>query len=278
MEPLVSVVIPTFRRHEGVVAAVRSALAEEDIPLEVIVLDDSPENSAAPYIDAIDDLRVQYVPCTAPTNGRPAVVRNRGLRLARGTYVHFLDDDDALEPGALALLVDALEHAPAIGVAIGLVRPVGDDPVALEHERAYFADAARRLRATHGRFTFVARLLFSLAPVVCSACIIRRELALAIGGFAEDIRRVQDGEFYMRAVRERGFVLVDQPVIRYTTSATSLIHAPNVGPLLLDSYRTMYRHYRERRGTTEFVALRLLMLWRSFRERRDVIPLPAARS
>jgi hypothetical protein len=188
-------------------------------------------------------------------------VRNRGLGLATGTYVHFLDDDDQLVPGALALLTDALEAAPAIGVAIGIVVPVGGTESSLAHERAYFADATRRLRATHDRFSFAARLLFDAAPIVCSACMIRRSLANAIGGFSEDMRRVQDGEFYLRAVRENGFVFVDQPVVRYQTGAPSLIRSDNAGPLLLESYGAMYRRYRKRHGTAEFVGLRMLAAW-----------------
>lgn len=265
---MVSVVIPTFRREQGVVAAVRSVLAQGDVVHEVIVVDDSAENSAASHVAAIGDPRVRYVPCETPTGGRPAVVRNRGLRLATGTYLYFLDDDDEMEPGALDVLTAALERVAGVGVAIGVVQPVGTDDRALAHERAFFAHARARLLRTPHRFSFVARSLFSQALLVCSACMVRRPVAVAIGGFAEDVRRAQDGDFYLRAVRESGFVFVDRPVVRYQTGAPSLIRSADAGDLLRQSYQTIYRHYRRRRGVVEFIGLRLLAGWHELTDRR----------
>jgi hypothetical protein len=73
----------------------------------------------------------------------------------------------------------------------------------------------------------------------------------------------------MRAVRESGFVFVDAPVIRYQTGEPSLIRSANLGPLLIDSYRTMHQHYRERRGTAEFILLRLVAAWQQVHEPHD---------
>src|SRR5271170_3403582 len=92
----VSVIIPTFHREKLVVDAVESALRQEGVTLEVIVLDDSPSGSASKAIEAIDDVRVRYVKREVPSGGRPALVRNEGSRLARGRFLHFLDDDDVL--------------------------------------------------------------------------------------------------------------------------------------------------------------------------------------
>src|SRR5262245_34950248 len=49
---------------------------------------------------------------TAPTADWGASQRNLGLDLARGTYLLFMDDDDAYLPGALAVMRRAVEAAP----------------------------------------------------------------------------------------------------------------------------------------------------------------------
>jgi glycosyltransferase involved in cell wall biosynthesis len=54
----VSVITPTFRRVPLVVEAVRSALAQEGVSVEAIVLDDSPEGSACNAITSMGDDRV----------------------------------------------------------------------------------------------------------------------------------------------------------------------------------------------------------------------------
>lgn len=252
----VSVVIPTFHREQQVVAAVRSALAQRDVDVEVIVVDDSAERSARGAVEGIADERVRYIGCDHTNNG-PARPRNWGLAVARGDFVHFLDDDDELASGALAALVHALDLAPRAGVAIGLVTPVTDDAAALRHERAYFAAAARWLLALRGRFALVSALLFRPAMLVNSACLLRRRAALAVGGYAEDVRLCEDAEFVARVVRETGYVVVPTPVVRYAVGATSLIHSATAASVA-ESYRKIRERYRERYGALELLMLRLV--------------------
>ncbi|AHG87669.1 glycosyl transferase family 2 [Gemmatirosa kalamazoonensis] len=259
-EPLVSVVIPTFRREVMVVEAVRSALAQTGVRVEVIVLDDSAEGSAASAIAAVGDPRVRYVHRAVPSGGNPALVRNEGLSLATGEYVHFLDDDDVLCEGALAATVAALVRKPSAGVAVGMVVPFGDDPVALEHERAYFAAAARRLKHARTRFTLTATMLFDVTPLVNSECTVRRSCAQAVGGYSPDVARCEDVDFYLRAIRHCGFVLVDRPVVRYRTGTPSLMHSQSDEKLLVESYDRIHRHYRRQYGVAEVTIMRLFVL------------------
>src|SRR5689334_11963277 len=59
-DPLVSVVVATFHREQMVVEAVRSALAQPGVLVEVLVMDDSADGSARAPIGAIGDPRVHY--------------------------------------------------------------------------------------------------------------------------------------------------------------------------------------------------------------------------
>ena len=256
--PFVSVVIPTFRREVYVVEAVRSALAQAGVEVEVIVLDDSAEGSARAGIEAIGDPRVRYVHREVPSGGNPALVRNEGLTMSRGSFLHFLDDDDILEPGALAATVGALDRTPKAGVAVGTVLPFGDDPDALHKEQAYFRAGARRLRAMKTRFALVATMLFETTPLVNSECTIRRACALGVGGYSTSVDRCEDVDFYLRAIRRYGFVFVDQPVVRYRTGTPSLMHTQSDGPLVARSYVEIYRQYRRQYGSIELTAMRVI--------------------
>lgn len=260
LDPLVSVVIPTFHREEMVVGAVRSALSQAGVSVEVIVLDDSAEGSAEPAITALGEPRVRYVRRREPSGGNPAIVRNEGLAMARGQYVHFLDDDDLLEDGALAATVGALERTPSAGVAMGIVVPFGDDPAALRHEQAYFAAAARKLRLAHSRFSLVARMLFSDTPLVNSDCTVRRTCALAVGGYSVGVALCEDVDFYLRAIRRCGFIFVDWPVVRYRTGTPSLMHSFHDVTLLRKSYQRIFDRYRQEHGTAEFTFMRAFVL------------------
>jgi GT2 family glycosyltransferase len=257
----VSVITPTFRREREVVDSVRSALAQAQhgVSMEVIVLDDSPEGSAREGVEGIGDPRVRYLKREVPSKGRPAIVRNEGVKLARGRYVHFLDDDDRLADGASKALVAALDARPDAGVAVGWVVPFGDDPVALEEKRSYFARAAKIGASTPSSLRTVATIMFKGTIMVNSACMIRRELVEPLGGFDPSIPVYEDVEFYMRAIRRYGHVYVDRPVLEYRTGAPSLMHnLKGDNAKVEEAYAIMGRKYREEHGVLEFRALQLL--------------------
>jgi glycosyltransferase involved in cell wall biosynthesis len=255
----VSVVIPTHRRERFVVEAVESALHQPGVRVEVLVLDDSPDGSSAPAIAAIADARVRYLRRSAPSGGKPSLVRNEGMRLARGRFLVFLDDDDRLAEGALAALVSALERHGSAGVAFGVIAPFSESGAGLPHEIAYFQRAAARLRASRTRFDLVARLLFKDAPIANSGCMVRAEDARAVGGYDPRIEHCEDADFYARAARSFGFVFVDRTVVHKRTGIPS-----RLGDLggkrraLAASYRVMHESYKASRGRLEFYALELL--------------------
>lgn len=95
--PLLSVIIPTHNRPQYLPRAVKSALqATPDDNVEVIVVpnggDETWQESLA---DLLHDSRIIVSPVE---KGHANVARNHGLRLAKGKYVRFLDDDDFFHP------------------------------------------------------------------------------------------------------------------------------------------------------------------------------------
>jgi glycosyltransferase involved in cell wall biosynthesis len=259
--PDVSIVIPTFRRLEPLREALQSALSQSLVTVEAVVVDDSPEGSAEGVVAALGDARVRYLKMERPTGGKPARVRNAGWPLTRGRFVHFLDDDDRVAEGAYAAMVAALEVHPHAGVAFGGVSPFGDNPEALAHESAYFANAFKRARlasGTRSRRLIVANMLFKATVLVCSACMIRRQCLLELGGFDPEIKVVEDVEFYIRAIRRFGSTFLARPVIHYRTGTPSLMHSPLGESLVGESYDRIFKSYRGTYGSAELFALKLL--------------------
>lgn len=93
-----STIIPTINRPT-LSRAVKSVLEQDfaGADFEVIVVNDA--GTPLPYEDWQDSKRVRVI----NTNRRErSVARNTGSAIANGEYLHFLDDDDALLPGALS--------------------------------------------------------------------------------------------------------------------------------------------------------------------------------
>ncbi|WP_300971344.1 glycosyltransferase family A protein [Thiocapsa sp.] len=107
-------IIPNFNVARWVGRAIRSALAQTGVPVEVIVIDDGSTDDSLAVIREFGEAILWE---SGPNRGACAA-RNRGLALSRGAYLQFLDADDELLPGKLAHQVALLASG---GEAAGFV-------------------------------------------------------------------------------------------------------------------------------------------------------------
>lgn len=100
--PKVTVIIPTYKRSVDFLSrAVKSVMDQTYSNIEIIVIDDSPSDyegrdQIKKYMRCINDDRVRYF--QNETNMGGSLARNRGIGLASGKYISFLDDDDEYMP------------------------------------------------------------------------------------------------------------------------------------------------------------------------------------
>ena len=115
--PLVSVVIPAYNACDYIEAAVRSAQAQTMRDIEIIVIDDASTDATPDIVRdlAADDARILVT--RMEVNSGPGASRNRGLRLARGTWIALLDADDRFHPQRLETLLDLAQREAADIVA-----------------------------------------------------------------------------------------------------------------------------------------------------------------
>ncbi|MET4391702.1 GT2 family glycosyltransferase [Bradyrhizobium sp. F1.4.3] len=265
MDPDFSVIIPTFGRPRELVEAIASALGQREVSVEVLVVDDSSEGSAEVVVRGFQDPRVIYLKNPTPTGGFPSIVRNIGWPLARGRFIHFLDDDDIVVEGHYAAAIAVFAADPSIGLVFGRIEPFAQRPSEqLELERQYFGEAARKAalsRRFGSRLAFVGRMLFGNALLVCSSSVIRRKCVETIGGFDPSIRLMEDADFHVRAMRACGARFLERTAIRYRIGSPSLMHSPNPTAEQRKSEllgrRQMQASYRRRYGSMEFYALAL---------------------
>lgn len=128
--PTVSVVIPCYKYGHFLPDAVASALDQDGVDVQVIVVDDcSPDGSADVARGLAErDPRVEVL--VHETNKGHIATYNDGLALARGDYVVLVSADDLLVTDALTRAVALMEHHPEIGMVYGAVRPfAGAAPV-----------------------------------------------------------------------------------------------------------------------------------------------------
>jgi hypothetical protein len=127
VKPLVSVIIPTHNRADTLPRALDSAYGQEGrgdhFDLEIIVVDDASSDATPSVIRAYPGIR--YI--RLPQRRGVSAATNAALRVSRGCYITFLDDDDVWLQHKLRVQVPLLTAHPDIGVVYSqsLVRSEG---------------------------------------------------------------------------------------------------------------------------------------------------------
>ncbi len=133
----IACIIPTYKRPEGLIAAINSILAQERQDFVIIVVDDGaglPPLPSDPRLFAVSLSRNSAV---------LGLVRNVGVRLSNSEFVAFLDDDNVWTDQHLAVAVPALEKdAGLIYTAVRRRKPDGSelDVLSKEFDRRRFSD------------------------------------------------------------------------------------------------------------------------------------------
>lgn len=212
---LVSVVMPCYNAAAYVRDTAASLLAA-GIPedrMEIIALDDGSTD------DTLSVLRelAQAHPCLrveSSENHGAGYQRNRGIEMARGTYVYFMDSDDLLVPGALKRLTDVMAEK-----ALDLVWFEADDFYESDALRAsmpgyasYYHRREWYPRIMTGRDLFTALRLHSEWRVGPPLQLIRRDVLTKNGVTFPEMRCLEDNLYALRAAcaAERAMVLPDR--------------------------------------------------------------------
>ena len=106
----VTVVIPVYNSEQYLPACLDSVLAQTLQDVEIITIDDASTDSSGEILDQY----AQNCPCMQvvhlEVNRKQGYGRNRGINLARGKYLYFLDSDDMIIPSAMEELYLAAER------------------------------------------------------------------------------------------------------------------------------------------------------------------------
>lgn len=115
----VSVVIPAYNYARFVGRAIASVMEQSGGEFEAIVVDDGSTDDTPVVLEQYLQQYPGRLHCVRQANAGVSAARNRGIDLARGEFVVFLDADDQLLPGGLGLLLAAAGHNPAADLIIG---------------------------------------------------------------------------------------------------------------------------------------------------------------
>lgn len=109
---IVSIIIPTYNYAVFLPTAIRSCLDQTYKPIEILVVDDGSTDHTKDVIKEFNN----HITYLFQENRGVSEARNRGLELAKGDYITFLDSDDYLTNDSLKLRIEILKKHTDIGI------------------------------------------------------------------------------------------------------------------------------------------------------------------
>lgn len=220
---VIGIVVPAYHAERFLAATLQSILDQTVAAWQCVVVNDGSRDGTLAVAErfAARDARFEVV---TQENAGMSAARNHGLRRLAPSVRHvvFMDADDRWHPTALEKLRDALDaHPKAVG-AHGLGEYIDADGRPVD-PGGLAAFGRERVEGAGGRLRPCPVCLpttFSMVAAVCKIVppgllLFRREALDRIGGMDEDLRQVQDFDFYIRLCRLGDLVFVNEVILEY---------------------------------------------------------------
>jgi glycosyltransferase involved in cell wall biosynthesis len=223
---LISIIITTYNNATTIDRAIKSGLFQTYKNIEIIIVDDCSVDKTQQLVSKWEEAysNIQYHRFNE--NKGPNSARNKGIELAKGDYIAFLDADDLWYPKKLEKqlqLFSSSSYADLGLVYCGLVKqyPKGFQSIKMSHQSG---DVIKDILVHN----FVGG---------ASVVLIKREVFDDIGGFDESfyLRKggSQDYEMWVRIANSYSFDVVEEILVQYFISEDSVsIQSQKKNPLL----------------------------------------------
>ncbi len=238
--PRVSVVIPVRDGIAFIWEALDSVLSQSFSDLEILVMDDGSEDYDYQELRTIDP----RILVTRLDGAGVSHARNEGIRIARGEFIAFLDSDDVWFPGKLEAQIRHFEGHQKVGVVFGAsIRWLRNLEGGFPPADSLVEDCSQLVEIDpKGSGWIYTRLLMGLL-VGMNTAVIRRQVALRLGGFDESMRVGEDYDYWLRASRLTQMHRLDGEVALYRIHDASAMHTvsrDNDLAILLEAARTRW--------------------------------------
>ena len=196
--PLVSILTPSYNSAHFIEETISSVHGQDYSPLEHIVIDGGSTDGTVDILRRYPHLRW----LSEPDAGQSDAL-NKGLALAKGEIIGWLNADDLYEPGAVSKVMAYFGAHPAAQVVYGNCTVFGPQGEVLEYWRGPY-DHQKLLEPWHGfHGAFQPSIFYT------------RDILNKIGGWAVDLHYVMDYDILLKASEFCQFDYLDADLSRF---------------------------------------------------------------
>lgn len=136
---MLSIIVPVYNVERYIQRCVESVCAQEGIDFELILIDDGSKDKSPAICDRLanNDKRICVV---HQENGGVSSARNKGLDIAHGEYVMFVDSDDWIEPDFCKELMTYVKNADFVVGGYSTINKSGIMPTVFSERTFYFPE------------------------------------------------------------------------------------------------------------------------------------------
>jgi glycosyltransferase involved in cell wall biosynthesis len=195
----VSIIIPTYNSEEFISEALDSVKNQTFQDFEIIVVDDGSSDSTREIVKG----HPTNPKLLEQKNSGPASARNRGIGLAHGKYVAFLDADDLWCSTKLEKQIARFESDNTLGMVF--------TENYLFDSRGTFLDSLDKAHLLMKGV--VAQNILHHSGVSTPTVMVRKSVLDEVGGFEESLRHAEDDNLWIRITAQYPVALIDEPLV-----------------------------------------------------------------
>lgn len=225
--PLVSVITPSLNQARFIKATIDSILNQDYPNVEHIVVDGGSIDGTLSILQQYSHLGDRFRFVSEPDRGQSHAI-NKGLALARGEIIGWLNSDDTYQPGGIRKAVQALQARPDCGMVHGKCYVI--------NEHGQVMNSLHVTPADHNK-------LFHGCVVCQPAAFIRKSVFQKMGGVNESLQFCMDYDLWIRISKSHTIAFVDDFLanarVYSTTKTATQWHTIGISEVIM----TVEKHY-----------------------------------
>jgi len=199
-------ILCTYNSKETALAALNSILNQSMKPNEIIIIDDCSHDNTTELIENAIKFLPQVNFVKNEVNLGQSASRNKAAQIASSEILVFFDDDDLSKPERAQAHIQMYLASADISFVSSSKKYANGYSVDCINQNLMLKDLSAKdwvLKLTTGQAKSSLKNLW----VPCSTCAVNRTYFMALGGFDNSMRRLEDAEFFVRVAIAKGSAL-----------------------------------------------------------------------
>lgn len=240
MNPLISIIVPSYNRETLISETLDSVLEQTYVNWECIIIDDRFTDETNVILKEYSNRDNRFITISKPIELQQgaSVSKNLGLQIARGEYIQFLDSDDILASNKLEKQIESLKNknGKVISVCITTNFKEVNDAIVLDFDRKDYRD----FNNSKEYFELIGEIGGYYAP---ESFLISKDLIDFSGHWNENLTLNDDGEFFFRIIHNSTKIIFSNDTyIRHrqkTGDNLSILNSLQKAMSLLNSWKVI---------------------------------------